>query len=194
MATTFTWELQSNDVGGANTVLGETDVLRFAGALFADPIFVGQYNDSTHVRNSGGTDLSDGNDPNNNKFISQDGGTGGASEVEINGGAAQDLDSVVADEAALLVTVGEDSAVTVTDAIFYAYNGTTPATPAVGMDVRAAEIGDANFTQAEGSGSPLQLTDSSTPATSHVFEIVLSIGLTAIGLNSGKLRFEALVQ
>lgn len=194
MATTFTWELQSNDVGGDNTTIGETDVLRFAGALFADPIFVGQYNDSTHVRNSGGADISAGNVPNNNKFISQTGGTGGDSQVQINGGATQDLDTVIADEAALLITVGEDTAVTVTDAIFYGYNGTTTATPATGVDVRAAEIGDANFTQAEGSGSPLQLTDRSTPATSHVFEIILSIGLTAIGLNSGKFRFEALVQ
>jgi len=29
-----------------------------------------------------------------------------------------------------------------------------------------AESGDANFTQAEGSGSPLELADQTTPATS----------------------------
>lgn len=195
MATTFTWKLQSNDIYGQDTEIGETDVLQFAGAGgLNDPIFVGEYNDKTLVRNSGGTDISAGNIPNNNKFVSQDGGTGGDSEVEINGGAAQDLDTVSADEAALLITVEEEVNVTVTNAIFYTYNGSNPATAVAGLDVRAAEIGDANFTQVEGSGNALELTDSDTPALSHTFEVVMSVGLTALGLKSGKMRFEAVIQ
>lgn len=187
MPTTFTWELQSADIYGQPTEIGETDVLQFAGAEFNDSIFVGEYNDSTHVRASGGTDLSDGNLPNNNKFVDTD-------SVEVNGGTAQDLDTVAEDEAILRIEVEEGVNVTVTNAIFYSYNGSNPATAVTGLDVRAAEVGDTNFVQIHGSGSPLSLADSDTPATIHEFFIIMSVGLTALGLQSGKMRFEAVVQ
>lgn len=198
MALAFTWVLQSNDPYGQDTELRgdpDNDILQFAGAAFGDPIFVGEYNDSTHIESSGGADLSDGNIPNNNKFISQTGGTGGDSQVQINGGATQDLDTVTSDEAALKITVTNDTNIIVTSPVFFSYDpGATVADPLPGIDVRAAEVGDANFTQAEGSGSPLVLSDSDTPATSHDFIIVLSKGATLTGVKIDTLRFEAVIQ
>lgn len=194
----FAWYLQSNDPYGQDTeVRGapDNDILQFAGAAFGDPILVSEYNDSTHVKASGGSDLSDGNVPNNNKFVSQTGGTGGDSEVSINGGAAQDLDTVTEDEAALLINLSDAGSFTVTDPIFYSYDPAEDlTTPLAGIDVRAAEVGDTNFTQAEGSGSPLELADSLTPATSHDFFIILSKGALATGLQQDTLRFEAVIQ
>lgn len=194
----FTWLLQSNDPYGQDTELRgdpDNDILQFAGAAFNDPIFVSEYNDSTHIESSGGADLSDGNFPNNNKFISQTGGTGGDSQVQINGGATVDLDTVTDDEAALLVNVSDAGNITVSSAIFFSYDpGQTIADPLAGIDVRAAEVGDTNFTQAEGSASALELADSLTPATSHDFFIVLSKGATATGVKIDTLRFEAVIQ
>lgn len=194
----FAWYLQSNDPYGMDTEIRgnpDDDILTFAGAAFGDPIFVSEYNDSTHVESSGGADLSSGNVPNNNKFISQTGGTGGDSQVQVNGGSTVDLDTVTDEEAALLINVTDAASITVTSPVFFSYDpGQTVADPLAGIDVRAAEVGDANFTQAEGSGNALELADSSTPATSHEFYIVLSKGATATGVKLDTLRFEGVIQ
>src|SRR5690606_26099115 len=44
--------------GTSPTTIGETDVIRFAGGAFATKIAPGAWNDSTHVRNSGGSETS----------------------------------------------------------------------------------------------------------------------------------------
>lgn len=55
----------------AQRPIAETDILQFAGAGgFDSKITLGEYNDSTTLRASGGSDLSDGNTPNNVKIIS----------------------------------------------------------------------------------------------------------------------------
>jgi len=195
---TFTWLLQSNDPYGQDTELRgapDNDILQFAGATFGTPIFVGEYNDSTHIESSGGADLSDGNEPNNNKFISQTGGTGGDSQVQVNGGSTVDLDTVTEAEAALNVNISDGASITIDQPVFFSYDpGATIADPLAGIDVRAAEVGDTNFTEAEGSGNALELADSLTPATSHDFYIVLSKGATATGVKVDTLRFEAVIQ
>lgn len=196
MAIAFEWNLQSNDTSGQDTEIGETDILQFAGGDgFDSPVFVGEWNESTHVKTSGGADKSETNVPNNNQFVSQDGGYGGESEVSVNGGAAEDLSGLAEDDAALKITVTEATNVTVTIPVFFSYDpGQTPADPLAGINVKAAEIGDSNFTDAEGSVSPLELADSDTPATSHDFFIVISKSPTSIGLKSDTLRFEAVIQ
>lgn len=188
---TFLWELQG--LTPTEIDIGDADVLRFAGADFATGIAVTEYNDTTHVRLAGGTDKSDGNTPNNNKFISQTGGTGGDSQADWGDGI-EDLDQIATAEAALKVTITDVASITVTDAIVYAYNGVTPATPPPNLDVRLAEVGDANFTQAEGSGNALALTDSGTPGTSHDFFLVPSVSPATVGLKSFKIRFEGVIQ
>lgn len=187
---TFIWELQ----GTSPTVIDTQDILQFAGAAFDDPIFVGEYNDSTHVKDGDDdSDKSASNGPRNNKFISQTGGAGGKSQVQVDGGATELLDALTNGDAAVHIDITEAIAVTIEDAVFYCYN-TTPATPPVGEDIRAAEVGDTNFTQAEGSGSPLVLTDQSTPATNHDYYIIFSSGPTAVGLKSNTMRWEGVLQ
>lgn len=190
MAVTFTWVLQ----GASPTTIDATDKIQFAGASgFDDPVFIDQYNDTTHVKSSGGADDSSGNTPNNNKFISQSGGTGGDSQADWGDGT-EDLDQITDAECALKITVAEAVSVTVEDVYFYAYEqgGATTSAP-TDIDVRVAESGDTNFVQAEGSAAALQLDDSSTPATSHDFYIVISQSPEAVGLKPATLRFEAVV-
>lgn len=172
---TFTWTLQ----GSTPTTIEATDLIQFAGATFDSAITVNSYNDSTHVESSVGADDSSGNTPHNNKFISQTGGTGGDSQADWGGGT-EDLDQITTAECALKVNFADASSVTTTSNLFYAFDGTTPATAPTGIDVRAAEQGDANFTEAEGSGSPVTITDD-TASTSHDYYIALSCSPTTVG-------------
>jgi hypothetical protein len=170
----------------------EEDILLFAGAGFSDAIYVNDWNDSTHVKSAVGADLSSANTPNNNKFVSQVGGTGGDSQVSVNGGATQDLDTVIDSEAALHIQVTNEAAIEITGAIFFSYNGVAPATPVAGLSVKAAEVGDANFSSPNGNAAPLELTDQAANTT-HDYYIVLSKGPTTPGLKQDKLRFEAVI-
>jgi hypothetical protein len=182
---TYTWTLQ----GTSPTTIEATDKIQFAGAGgFDSAITVGQYNDTTHVKSSGGANDSSGNTPRNNKFISQTGGTGGDSQGDWGGGT-EDIDQITTAECALKINFSHGSSVVTTGHIFYAYDGTTPATAPVGVTFVAAEQGDANWTAAEGSGSALTITDDTT-ATSHDYYILLSASPDSVGLKSFKVRSE----
>lgn len=182
---TFIWSL----LGETPTVIGATDVIRFAGGTFTAPIQATEYNDSTHVRNAEGTDISASNTPNNVKFISQSGGTGGDSQADWGDGT-EDLDQITNAEATFNIDFSDDASVETLDTIMYAYDGTTPATAPVGVDVRLAEVGDTNFTEAEGSGNALELNDQTTPATSHDFYVAASVSPATAGLKTGTFRFQ----
>lgn len=183
---TFAWTLQ----GGTPTTIGATDKLQFAGAGgFDSKITVAEYNDSMHVKSNVGANDSSGNTPNNNKFISQSGGTGGDSQADWGDGT-EDLDQITTGEAALKINFSDGASVITEDAVFYAYDGSTPATAPTGITFVAAEVGDANFTGAEGSGSALALDDN-TAGTSHDYYIALSASPDSVGLKDAfALRIE----
>jgi hypothetical protein len=173
---TFIWQLQ----GTSPTTIDATDILQFAGPSgFDDPITVGAYNDTTHVESSVGANDSSGNTPRNNKFVSQAGGTGGDSQADWGGGT-EDLDQITTAEAALKINFSDASSVATTGAIFYAYDGSTTTAVPTGVDFRAAEVGDANFTEAEGSAAAVTITDD-TAATSHDYYLVVSASPTSVG-------------
>jgi len=172
---TFVWLLQ----GTTPTTIDATDIIQFAGATFDSAITVDAYNDSTHVESSVGADDSTGNTPNNVKFISQAGGGAGDSQGDWGDGT-EDIDAILQAECTLKVTFSHASAVAVTANTFFAFDGTTPATAPVEIDVRAAELADINFTEAEGSASALTITDSGS-STSHDFYILVSASPTTVG-------------
>jgi hypothetical protein len=172
---TYTWQLQ----GTSPTTIEATDLIQFAAATFDSAITVGAYNDSTHVESSVGANDSSGNTPRNNKFISQSGGTGGDSQGDWGGGT-EDLDQITTAECALKINFAHGSSVTTTNHIFYAYNGSSTATGPTEVDFRAAEQGDANWTEAEGSAAAVTITDDTT-ATSHDYYIAISASPTTVG-------------
>ncbi|QDP67650.1 MAG: hypothetical protein Tp172MES00d2C118482111_44 [Prokaryotic dsDNA virus sp.] len=176
---TFTFTLQ----GSSGTTIDASDTLQFAGAGgFDSKVTVGEYNDTTHVKTSGSADKSSGNTPNNNKFISQTGGTSGDSQADWGDGT-EDIDAILDAECALLINFSDASSVSTESAIFYAYDGTTTTTGPTGVTFVAAESGDTNFTGAEGSGSALSLADQGA-STSHDFYIVVSASPDSVGLKS----------
>lgn len=183
---TFVWTLQ----GSTPTTIDASDIVQFAGAGgFNSKVTVGAYQDSMHVRASGGANDSSGNTPKNSKFISQTGGTGGDSQVDIGGGTV-DLDSISTANSPLKINFSDASSVITESCIFYAYDGSTPATAPTGVTFVAAEQGDANWTGAEGSGSPVTITDDTT-ATSHDYYLLISASPDSVGLKSAfALRIE----
>ena len=172
---TFTWYLQ----GTTPTEIESDDIIQFAGASFDDAITVGAYNDSTHVESSVGADDSSGNTPNNVKFISQAGGGGGDSQADWGDGT-EDLDAILEAECTLKINFAHTSAVACSSIIFYAYDGSTTTEVPTGVDFRAAELGDTNFTEAEGSAAALAIDDSGS-AESHDFFIAVSASPTSVG-------------
>lgn len=182
---TYTWYLQ----GATPTTIEATDIIQFAGGTFDSAITVGEYNSSTHVESSVGADDSSANTPKNSKFISQTGGTGGDSQVDIGGGTV-DLDTITTANCPLKINFSDAASVTVTSHIFYAYDGSTTTVAPVGVTFVAAEQGDANWTAAEGSASPVTVTDD-TAATSHDFYFLISVSPDSVGeKTSFKLRDE----
>ena len=176
---TFTHQLQ----GVTPTTMYDTDNLQFAGASgFDSKITVGEYNDSTHVKSSGGANDSDGNTPVNVKYIDTD-------EADWGDGA-ESLSDIQNAECTLKITFNHNTEVATENAIFYSYDGSTPATPMVGVNFFAAEKGNTNWTEAEGSGAALGLADQSTPAENHYFYIACSASPTSVGQKTGKYRIE----
>lgn len=182
---TYTWTLQ----GTSPTTIEATDIVQFAAGTFGSAITVGQYNSSTHVESSVGADDSSGNSPKNSKFISQSGGTGGDSQVDVGGGTV-DLDSVSTANCPLKINFSHGSAVAVSGHKFYAYDGTTPTAVPTGVTFYAAEQGDANWVNAEGSAAALTLGDSASN-TSHDFFLLISASPESVGVKTAfKLRDE----
>lgn len=182
---TFTWSLQ----GGTPTTIDATDLVQFAAATFGSAITVGSYNDTTHVESNAAANDSSGNTPKNSKFISQTGGTGGDSQVDIGGGTV-DLDSISTANSPLKINFSDGASVTTTGAIFYAYDGSTTTAAPTGVTFVAAEQGDANWTAAEGSAAGVTITDD-TAATSHDYYILASVSPDSVGLKSAfSLRIE----
>ena len=183
---TFTWTHQ----GSTDTTVAATDILQFAGSGgFDTNITVGEYNDTTHTKTSGGSEKSSGNTPNNVKFISQAGGTGGDSTADWGDGT-EDIDAITDAECTLKVNFSDASSVSTSSAIFYAYDGSTTTNAPTGVTFVAFESGDTNFVGAEGSGSALSLTDQGA-ATSHDFFIAVSASPDSVGLkDSFTLRLE----
>lgn len=175
----FTWTLQGN----TPTTIDATDRVQFAAAGgFDSKVTVGQYNDSMHVKSSGNANDSSGNTPRNNKFLT-------GTTVSVNGGGSVNLNTVTTGNSALRINFSDPASVAITGAIFYAYDGTTPATPPVGVTFKAAEQGDASWTDAEGSGSPVTLNDKAAN-TSHDFYLIISASPDSVGLKSYGLRCE----
>jgi len=169
---TFTFTLQ----GSSDTVIGATDRLQFAGAGgFDSKVTVGAYNDSTHVKSSADANDSNGNSPENNKYVS---GT-----TADWGDGVENLNLITEAECALKINFSDAASVEITGAIFYAYDGTTPTAVPTGVTFQAAEQGDAAWTNAEGSAAAVTLADQAA-ATSHDYFIAVSASPESVGLKS----------
>ncbi len=163
---TFTHYLQ----GSTDTTITSTDRLQFAGGTFDSAITVGEYNDSTHVKDDTDSDKSSGNSPNNNKY-------GTISSWPISTG-----------DCALKINFSHSSSVETQNAIFYAYDGSDTTAGPSNVTFYAAEGGvSSSWTNAEGSGSALALADNTSAATSHDFYLAVSASPDTVGTKTGNM-------
>lgn len=183
---TYTWTLQ----GTTPTTIDATDLIQFAAATFDSPITVGAYNDTTHVESNVGANDSSGNSPYNTKFISQAGGTGGDSQCD-RGAGTVDIDTVTTGQCPLKINFSHGTSVVTTGHVLYAYDGSVLTNGPTEVDFRAAEQGDANFTEAEGSAAPVTVTDDTT-ATSHDYFFIISASPTTVGEKTAFKIYDAL--
>lgn len=177
---TFTWQLQ----GTSPTTIDATDSVSFCGSGgFDTKVTVGAYNDTTHVRSSGGVNDSSANTPHNNKFLT-------STTVSLNGGGSVNLNTATTAQCVLKINFSDAASVATTGAKFYAYDGSTPATAPTGVTFKAAEQGNSTWVDAEGSGSPVNIADD-TAATSHDYFILASVSPDSVGLKTAfSLRIE----
>lgn len=208
MADVFT--RKAHDGSGWNIDLSTaSDYLAANGTEFGEGVSVGGYQDSMHKTDSGMA--SDGcatNHVRNTKYISE-------TEVSLNSGATVTLDETnVADiDCTLRWSYADDSPVStvLSNVYLFAYNGTTPATPPVGVTVLAFERRTAgilksilsdyptdggawDLTKGIGGSANALICSERTSVATHYYYFGLSFSPTSKGQKSGKLRLEFDVQ
>jgi hypothetical protein len=172
---TYTFTLQ----GTSPTTIDATDLIQFAGAAFGNALFVGNYNDTTHVETAAGANKSSGNTPHNTKFVD-------ATHFILDGGASTLLTTLVPTTAQcpLKINFSHGVAVTITNHIIYAYNGATTTVAPTEVTFKIAEQGDTSWSTAGGSGAAMTVNDHLSANTSHDFYFLISASPTAVGLKT----------
>jgi len=135
---TFTWNYYGDTTPDWTDIAANTLVFSGVGGL-ATAVTVGEWQDETHIGNGDpGTDQCGTNHSNSVKYIS-------STEFDDGGGTETINDTnLLATECTLQILFTHGSAVAVTSARLYAYDGSTVTTPAVGVDVVAFEQGQTN--------------------------------------------------
>lgn len=169
---TWTWTAQ---LTSGSLTIGATDKVGFYGTNFGDAITVNEYQDSTHIENSSGTELCTSYHVHNTKYLT-------ATTVSIDGGASQTLGASVPTTAQcpLKINFSHTTAVATSNGKFWADNGSDVNTAPTDVTFKAGEQGDTSWTSAGGKTNAVTLNDQSS-ATSHDFYIFCSASPTAVG-------------
>lgn len=188
---TFTWEYYGS-TGPAWTSIGANTIVFSGSGGLATPVTVGQFQDETHIgSNDPGTDQCGANHCRNVKWISNtqfDSGSGTETLNDTN---------LTANECTIRIRFTDGSSVSTSNARFYAYDGTTTTTEAVGVDVYAFEQGvtattwttinnDSGNIGGDNAGERLGLSDQGA-ATDHTFYVAISASPESVG---GKTSFD----
>jgi len=178
MALTFEWVGYDHTDTAWDLTIGSTNLLAFNGSSgYGSPIWVGQYNDATHIRlgAAGGDDV-DSCTPDhlsNLKYLD-------ASNVSIRGGASAALTTIVSTDC-LRVTVTSDTNFIVLAARLYAFDGVTVTQPPPNLNFQCFEMGNNSWTLANGRNNALNLAAQAGSALSHEFFVGSSVSPTSTG-------------
>lgn len=194
MALTFAWAGYSPTDTDHTLTIGSTNLLAFVGdSGYGSPIWVGQYNDGTHIRLGAAAQddvdacISNNEHLTNLKYID-------ANNVSIGGGASASLDTLVNTQA-IRITVNSDSAFVVLAARLYAFDGVSVNTPPANLNFQCCELGNTAWTLANGRTNALNLAAQGTSSNDHTFYVGTSISPTATGASlSFSTRLEVDIQ
>lgn len=173
---------------GANNVV-------FSGSLtdLAVPITVAEWQAGTHVGNgTPGTDQCGANHANNVQYID-------GTNMSVNGAASETINdtNLTADECTMRLHFNHTAAVAVSNALFFAFDGSVDANPAVELDIMVFEQGESNTSWTElnndsggvgGSGDGVALAASAS-ATDHYWYLALSISPETVGAKNAAVKF-----
>lgn len=182
----FTWEVYADTPDwkgvGANTIV-------FAGSLtdLTAPITVGVWNGGTHLGSGDpGTDQCGTTHVPNVEYVSN-------TQFKLNGGTTETISdgNLLASECTMRVKFTDGSAVAISNARFYCFDGTTETTEAVGIEAYAVEgqVGSSTWTQinddsaslgGDNSGERLALADQTAMQT-HYFNVAISARPESVG-------------
>jgi hypothetical protein len=189
MATNISWLWQTAGLG-----ITDTNLISFYGAGYGDPIRVGEFQKSTHIRKSLSENTqidTGGNEMFNYAYVSD-------TEVSVNGAYPLILsgNSPTAGRGirVTLRDAGGTFAFRVLGVRIYAFSGADTTVPATGVELYFFEFGQSRWNRLYGSANPALLTGRTTPATSHTWEIGISVRPTQIVDKTATLRLEADIQ
>jgi len=189
---TFTWNYWGGTGPSWTDVSTDTIVFSGTGGL-ANPVTVAAWQDETHMGTGDpGSDACGTVHAKNNKYISTtqfDNGSGTETLNDTN---------LTQDECTLQIIFTDGASVAITSARFYAYDGTTTTTEAIGVDVEAFEQGQAatlwtiinddtvsgaltvGSIGGDNTGERLDLADQGA-ATDHTYYIAVSASPETVG-------------
>jgi hypothetical protein len=189
MATNINWQWQVE-----NVIVGTDNLIGFYGVNYGDPIKLGEYNKSTHIRKnwSENVQLDTGSNAMYNFAYISD------TEVSVNGSYPMILSGNTPTSGhgvkIRLRDVGGTYAFKVLSVKVFAFSGNDMTVPVSGVEIYMFEFGQNRWNRLYGSANPVTLTARLTPSTSHTWEIGLSIKPTAVVEKTATLRLEADIQ
>jgi hypothetical protein len=182
---TFNWEVYA-DTPAWKDVSTNTIVFSGSDTDLSEPITVGTWNDGSHLGSGDpGTDQCGSNHMPNVKYVS-------GTQFDKGGGTTTLNDSNLAEtECTLRVKFTDASSVAISNARFYAFDGTTETNEAVGIEAYAFERGvsatswtqindDSGNIGGDNSGERLSLSDQ-TAGTEHYFYVAISARPESVG-------------
>jgi len=183
---TFTWQVYANTPAWM-AVSSNTIVFSGSRTDLSVPITVGTWNSGTHLGNGDpGTDQCGTKHVPNVEYVSN-------TQFKLNGGPTETISNanLAATECTMRILFTNASKVAVSNARFYAFDGSTTTAEAVGVEVYAVEgqVGASTWTQinddsanigGDNSGERLSLSDQSA-ATVHTFYIAVSARPESVG-------------
>jgi hypothetical protein len=182
---TFNWEVYA-DTPGWMDVSANTIVFAGSNTDLTEPITVGTWNDGTHLGSGDpGTDQCGANHMPNVKYVSGTQYDGGAGTTTLND------TNLAQTECTLRVKFTDASSVAISNARFYAFDGTTETDEAVGVEAYAFERGvsatswteindDSENVGGDNTAERLTLGDKSA-ATEHYWYVAVSARPETVG-------------
>jgi hypothetical protein len=189
MATNINWSWQVN-----NLVISRDNLIGFYGTNYGEPIKIGEFQKSTHIRRSWTENVqldTGGNQMYNYAYVSE-------TEVSINNGFPVVLSgNTPAPGQGIKVQLSDSGntwAFKVLSVRLFAYAGVDMTVPVRGAEIYFFEIGQNRWNRLYGSANAQTLTPRLTPSTRHSWEIAISIKPTEVVDKTAIIRLEADIQ
>jgi len=172
MAFGFTWAWQS---GSTWNNFDSANLIGFYGSSYGDKVQVGEYPDSHHLRTSSGTNTDYCAYPHmtNLKYIS-------GSTVSISGSNEQNISNVTTGDCVRIRFTDGSTSISTESVTFYSYDGTTDATPPVGLTSKCLTTGSTSWTTPTGSPAAMSFADQGSEIN-HDYFVGMSASPTSVG-------------